>query len=387
VDDCNASGTVRASGVEGREVLERRAGRLAAGPARGADSGPPPGSNTGGKLTTAEGKDVGRLKIDWLTLVFPASSRLEVVERITEVMGKGEDTEQPRNCYRSSWRWETGAVLAYSNEGLNCETCCLNLSGSTLDFFTAPALRLFMQWAASEGATCSRLDLAFDDHTRELIPLAAVHEAAERGDFSGFKVHEPHQRKTRRGTFLSDGRTFGQRGKNGGGRQVVFYDKTLESRGEIDAIRLEARHFKDVAQATFAVLVQAPTFEEFCSLVGRAIAGSINFLDRSSGETHLSRCPLLPWWSNVVQLLGRLRVRVSRPLAPFQQSLEHRRDVGDCMSWALLHELAESQGMCGDTAVLAFAWLLVQRGKAKLDAGKRPGARSFALDFDRLLCA
>jgi DNA relaxase NicK len=336
-------------------------------------------------LTTGHGEDVGRLKVDWLTLVFPAAAAPAVVDRVSVVMGPAELTPKPLNLYRSSWRWETGAVLAFSEEGLNADTCCLVLSGSVVDYFAPSALWEFMVWAAKEGASCSRLDLAFDDFSRRFLRLSDVHAAADAGNFAGFKRHKADQEKTRSGMLLSDGHTFGLRGKNGGGRQVQIYDKLLESKGEIDAVRLEARFFKDLAELTFQNLVASTSFADFNARIGANIGGSISFVDRGT-HTHLARMPVLSWWADIVSLLGRLKLQVRRVAPPLQHALAYCRDTW-AASWAVAWEIAEGQGLDADAHICMLARLMVERGKEKLDRGWRPGARSLGLDFVELLSA
>ena len=226
---------------------------------------PPPVSNTGGRLTG------GRVKVDWLTLVYPAHVGTEVVAKVEEVMGQGELTGRGMNLYSSSWRWSTGAVLAFSEEGLNAETCCLVMSGGVVDYFTPDALLSFIRWSHEVGARCSRVDVAFDDFSRNVLRMADVHAAADAGNYAGFKVESgPQQPRTRSGQLRGDGRTFGERGKNGGGRQVVFYDKTLESKGEVDAVRMEARYFKKHAHGAFSLLAQAEDQGRFTSQIAGA---------------------------------------------------------------------------------------------------------------------
>jgi hypothetical protein len=330
--------------------------------------------------------DRAEVKPDWFTLVYPAAVRSLVVAKLSEVMGEGEESERGLNLYRQAVRWATGAVLAFSDDGLNAETCCLVMSGSVVDYFSVDGLREFLRWSHSVGCHCTRVDLAFDDFSREVLRLDEVHAAADAGNFSGFKVHQSQQIKTRRGVLKSDGHTFGVRGKNGAGRLVQFYDKGLESEGERDCIRMEVRFAKDHAQLAFLSLVLADSVEVFTSQICALIGGSIMFLDRSDGETHLDRCAPLSWWLSVLKLLGSARVVVRRESPPLQRSLEYLRDAWS-MNLALMFEIAESQGLDGEQVVAAFVGRMVAAGKLKLDDGKKPGVKGLGLDIPRLLCA
>ena len=195
----------------------------------------------------------------------------------------------------------------------------------------------------------------------------------------------PQQPRTRSGQLRGDGRTFGERGKNGGGRQVVFYDKTLESKGEVDAVRMEARYFKKHAHGAFSLLAQAEDQGRFTSQIAGLIGGAIRFIDRGGGaETHLDRCDPLPWWSAVIDLLGMQRVVVRRAAPALQRAMEYVRDAWS-VNFALTFEIAESQGRNGEAVVLDLLRLMVRAGKAKLNAGYRPGVKALGLEFGRLL--
>jgi DNA relaxase NicK len=242
-----------------------------------------------------------------------------------------------------------------------------------------------MRWTREQGGWCTRIDLALDDFTRTLLDLGEVRAAEQAGDFSGFRRSVVTTSKSRQGVKLGESITFGLRGKNGSGRQVQFYDKSLESKGEINSIRLEARFFKEHARIAFDVLADAPTFEEFVGLIGSQIGGSIDFVKRE-GETHVSRMSRLAWWSRVVDVLGALEYRVRRTVPPLQNSLEYLRDTWS-KNLALAWEIAESTGLDADAHLMYLARLMVEEGKRKLDASWcRVGRRNLDLDFVRLLC-
>lgn len=360
----------------------------------GGAGGPPPVSNTGGILTVGQG--VGRIKVDWLTLVFPAAVGTQVRDWVSEVHGEGEDSDRPSGNYPGAVRWATGAVLGYCPDESGprfkdgTPTCCLILSGSVVDYWTDEGLRQFIKWAASVGARCSRCDLALDVFDRSLLRMEDVHAAAAAGNFSGYKTHS-ETRQVSQGKLTGDSHTFGMRGKLGSGRSVQFYDKTLESKGRIDAVRMEARFYKEHAHLAFSQLAFGDTLEHFAHQISGILAGSIYLIDRErsdgSRETHCDRCPELPWWLHLKELLltRMIPIRVERPQTPLQVGLLYLKSTWG-MSLALLHSKAEEAGMCGNQVVDGFVRKMLELGDAKLAMkGGPPSSKVLELEFVELL--
>jgi hypothetical protein len=165
---------------------------------------------------------------------------------------------------------------------------------------------------------------------------------------------------------------------------VQFYDKALESGGEINAIRMESRFFKETAQVLGMCLASKDNAESFEAQIRSAIGGSIDFRDRQQKHRHIDRMERLDWWSEVLKVLGESRIVCHKSSPPLQQSLEYMRDTW-AGSLALMYEIAESQGQDGDAIISSLVSLMVDAGKRKLSNGWRPGARSLDLDFVELL--
>jgi hypothetical protein len=305
-----------------------------------------------------------------------------VVELVNVHLGAGEDLDRGMNTYRQLHRWESGASLAWSDDRAEF---MLALNGDSVDLIPPAQLLSFMRTAIEElGGWSTRCDLAFDDYTRELLTLERIHAAADRGDFCGFKVHHSQQEKLRTGELLGDAHYFGRRGKEGSGRQIVFYDKRLESDGEIDCIRMECRFAKDTAELVVQALASSFTQEAFERKMREAIGGSIDFRDRQGVHRHKDRMQRFDWWQSVLDVLGRAVLVVHHTPPPLQRSMEYFRDTW-AGNLALVFELAESAGIDGDAYITGLVKLMVDEGKGKLSDGWRPGARSLGLDFVSLL--
>ena len=365
-------------------VDDQEAGRRGDGEAApaGDQAAVPPVGITGGKVTTGESSGVQHsVKLDWLNLCFPHGARDQVVELVTATLGESTMLEHGVHTYKSMCTWEAGAFLAWSD---GRPECLLSLNGDSCDFLTLGQLVEFFKAAAELGAWATRVDLAFDDYTRELLRLELFHQAADAGNFCGFKVHEPRQEKTRRGELLSDAHTFGRKGKAGSGRQVIVYDKALESRGEINSVRLEARFAKEAAELLFTELAQHECGQALEAQMRAAIGGAIDFRDRKGVHRHKDRMPRFDWWQQVLDVLGEAVFVVHHNKPPLQKALEYCRDTW-AASFALMFELAESAGQDGDAIVTTFAKLMVDQGKVKIEEGWRPGARDLGLDLVELL--
>jgi hypothetical protein len=362
---------------------ESRRGDGAAAPAGDQEAIPPVGI-TGGKVT-AEGLSAVQhsVKLDWLNVVFPDAVRDQVLELVTARLGGGTELEHGVHTYTAMCTWETGAFLAWSP---GRPECLLSLNGDSCDQYVLEELLAFLKACSDLGGRGTRVDLAFDDYTQQLVNLALIHQAADEGNFCGFKVHEPRQEKTRRGELLSDAHCFGRKGKAGSGRQVVVYNKALESKGQIISNRLEARFFKEAAELVFASLVECGAGEHLEAQMRVTIGGAIDFRDRQGVHKHKDRMPRLAWWQSILDVLGEASFVVHHNKPPLQRALEYCRDTW-AASFALLFELAESAGQDGDAIVTTFAKLMVDQGKVKIEKGWRPGARDLGIDLVELLSA
>ena len=343
----------------------------------------PPVGITGGKVTSPPPGDVKwSIKVDWLTLVFPIEQREAAELLVNTHLGHGEELERGMNTYRRQLRWESGAYLAWSDDR---PEFMLSINGDSCDLIPPAELLPFMRTAVEAlGAWATRIDLAFDDYSRELLQLQVIHEAADRGDFCGFKVHNAHQEKLRTGELLGDAHYFGRRGKEGSGRQVVFYDKALESQGEINSVRMECRFAKEAAELVVQALASSFSVDTFNEKIRNAIGGAIDFRDRQGVHRHKDRMVRFDWWQRVLDVLGRAAIVVHHTPPPLQRSMEYFRDTW-AGNLALVFELAESQGIDGDAYISSLVKLMVDQGKRKLDFGWRPGARALGLDFVSLL--
>jgi len=162
------------------------------------------------------------------------------------------------------------------------------------------------------GATCSRIDLCIDDHKR-LVSMSDWQQAAIDGNYSG--VRSSRDFKSRKLGNPEVGHTvyFGSPASN---KQLRVYDKTVESKGKIDAIRLEAQLRKESATAAFQHLLLV-SGEEKSSLAyeaARLVTGAVTFCDVTTGDKNVSRRRLLPWFAELCRAVGSgFKLQLARP--------------------------------------------------------------------------
>jgi hypothetical protein len=287
--------------------------------------------------------------------------------------------------YRESIEWEAGGIVAWT-EGR--DDCLASLNGDSLaGLDLAAQFELFKELYALGGKT-TRIDVAFDEFTRELFSIGDVHAAANAGNFAGFRVFADGSDKAliNDGQIVrtSDAMTFGRKGKVGGGRQVIFYDKTLQSGGVVDALRIEARFMKAYAGVVGTVLADKDDCAEFERELQRLVGGSIDFVDRAGANGHRDRMTRLTWWEKVVSVLGEARVRAERVCPPLQSTVEYFKDAY-CKTYAALSRKIREAGHDPVFVLNTVTRQMVREGEVRLEDSGLPNCKDLAIDLKRIV--
>lgn len=283
------------------------------------DSGDPPAPRS-----VLRGANDQTINIDWFRAVGPSCEAERITAKFDELFGPA-DYGPGRFGLRMGRHWPGGAMLALDIGGDGKQAaphCVVELPGSFLAPMTLDERLGIMRFLlASDDWKCTRLDIANDYHGSGITIIPDLIASCMRGELSGAKVFEPHQKyRMEHGQpeLAMDMVTFGTRGKNGSGRYVRCYDKGLESkknpRGEW--IRWEAEFSKAVAQAVAVAILEADHFVQ----VARGYAlGCVDFR-LANGKRKRDR-PVLAWWLDV---LG--------DTVPMRQTMPRR--TPDAESWA-----------------------------------------------------
>ncbi len=381
--DLSTPGLVRSSSAAHRGLpaaLEALRAIPGAGPAP--RSGPagsgaseatrPPLGITGDKLQEHPGNpqvsEGVTVKLDYLKFVVPADQCGYLLAAYRAHFGVPNVREGSRDHYTGEiYTFECGAWVALDRKRGGAMA---SFPGQALTLLGADQWMPLIRFVFDElKGRPLRVDPALDFHgRRDLVGL--FHDAARDGNYCQFRTWHPVQdyRSARAGQELVGyGVYFGARGKNGGDTYLRVYDKFLETKGEIDAARVESEITGERAKLVVEHLLDCDTPEQFARQLARFVLGSIDFRDKGDRNNpggrihHLDRTPRLAWWAEIVEALGRVVLRVSR----------HKPTMTRVIEWldrSVSTSLAKLQILC-DTAGFSFdqvARLLIENGHAKL---------------------
>jgi hypothetical protein len=304
------------------------------------------------------------VKLDWLNVTFPAGRRDEVRELVSRHLGEAEYRPYGRQTYQESVAWPSSALLCWS-EGR--PEAWLSLNADSVDLVPAAELLPFLRALDELGAKGTRIDVALDDYDRRLS-IDMVEAAFNAGHVVGFRLgHRQNPKRWADGKLEStgDGFDLGARGSKGSGKFVQFYDKSLESRGAVNAIRLEVRLSLERSTLAWECLVSSCSEESFHRKLREIVGGAIDFKSKPH-ETHVHRRPRLGWWQDLLDVLGSAVFVVHRPKVPLQRTMEYLRNtfsrklsLARIVCQSLGHDLGEILDTWMDRAEPSIDWQAV----------------------------
>jgi hypothetical protein len=311
-------------------------------------------------LTEGEEKLGLTVKLDWLNTTHPTSKRDEVAKLVSAFLGEPEHQPWGKHTYREHLAWETKAALYWTDDR---GECLLSLNGDSLDFIPVEKQRQFLADLAGLGAKGTKIDIALDDYQRR-ISITQIETAYQARQVCGYKLGQRQNPTRWKGDQLQpigDSFDLGRRGGNGSGKSLKVYDKALESKGEIDAIRWELKLSGERATLVFECICGCSSDEKLVKKLTSYVGGCVDFLD-DPNETHRDRRPRLAWWQSLLDALGAARHVVNRVVPPLQKTLLYVRDTF-AKKLALARIVIE--GLGGDFLGMFDSWL--QEGEAELD--------------------
>lgn len=272
--------------------------------------------------------------LHWCRGSFPVSVWPKVFSYLTGLFGEPEHSDFGLWHYDAVMTWPNGMLVRYHTRedryALTAGRFALECPGEAVAAMEPLALIDFLQtWDRDLQLVVSRLDERMLDYEWIISPIQLAglgirtfdpetKEVTNR-DFTGLESYDE--------SFPCDGKKlrmaelcFGRRGSLGSGSYLRFYDKELESGGDVMAAcwELESsgdkarRRFRDILDAVKWAKIEGQNdpqqlIDAMTSTIGRHIGGCIDFIHRDQGDKNLSRCPRYDFWEKIlVKLSGRL---------------------------------------------------------------------------------
>ena len=251
-------------------------------------------------------------RVDWLQGTFPSRYLAKVHRFVSLVFGKGEFEERSFGIryFARSYRHPSGAVSGVGHKipgGLIDETLAyLELSGDVVERIKQSKLRKLMRVLCSKcGFQCTRDDLTVDDYGKS-FDISQVKLAADNFHYVGFRNTVEYRQLGRNGS-LGEQISFGRRGSSGGGKRLLFYNKSLESGGKVDSHRIELSCYDHYAEQSCKQLCDLP-YLCWGDLIGGWISGAIDFRKRQGeNDKNPGRRRRLGWWARLVKNFPQLK--------------------------------------------------------------------------------
>lgn len=245
-------------------------------------------------------------KLDTISLVgenAPLSRLLDLIDRCFNVQF---DFTRSRSgargmYYESINLGQLGLSLSF-NKSTWDDTCMYRivLPGKLLAATPLTATYGFLLTLRKMGARCTRFDWAIDDYAKRLS-VADMQKMAEAGCYYGARSHMLYQSARKRALPTDIARTI-YIGATDGTQRVCIYDKTVESNGEIDAIRIEYRYYDQKADYFFNRLLDNYKAGIPPNDISQCCVGRIGFTPSDNIPESITN--LVELWAELVAALG-----------------------------------------------------------------------------------
>lgn len=159
-------------------------------------------------------------------------------------------------------------------------------------------LMRFLSTLKAVGFKPTRIDLAIDDYTKS-ISWQQFDTAYDSGDAHGFRECGLSTSKKDRN---NNGFTF-YMGSKRSEKLYRFYDKDIESNGEIEAYRLEVQFRDEWSKSVWAKLLAPKNEKDFHQSIVDCVCTPIDFYVETIDDTNLVTRTPLSWWSDYKNLV------------------------------------------------------------------------------------
>jgi hypothetical protein len=269
-----------------------------------------PVSNTGLNMTE---KNI-KLGIDWLRGTFPSSQFAALQSLVFKTFSSpcepcldSRGNPISSRFYRFTYRSGLGIFIGQSNTAMSLDSAkqhiYLDIPASAISTISYENLSVFMAALSGLQFSCSRIDLKVDDYDKIITPEVAYDSVRSR-NFSGLRAFRWLCSGYSGAPDDSIGSTLelGRRGKNGSGKFIRIYNKSIESKGLTDCTRIELELSDTKAKDAFMAFSSFELSSWSCLILG-FLKNSVSFIDRLAPKKsgRADRCPLLDWWAYLVE--------------------------------------------------------------------------------------
>lgn len=193
----------------------------------------------------------------------------------------------------------------------------IDLSGAIVSAWTHEKLQTVLQWIIAEKGHLTRIDIAFDDRNGS-VPMTHIHCAIEAGQIvTRAKEVRFNNRKSIKGNLQGITVVVGSSASE---TMLRIYDKQLEMKHKKRpnwlefGIRWELQNRKSRAKA-LGIQLSLLAWKEWLQYLIGYLRSYINFraTTMEASRAQRSRAPLLPWWRQLTESLGKAHLAVERP--------------------------------------------------------------------------
>ena len=295
----------------------------------------PPFCNTGGKFTEPCPTDPGQadqikaveVGIDWFRGSFPIDNLEGMLEFLQNwfgsfFVGKGGMI----GGYSRKFEFASGVKVGFDSDPEMLEyhnrKACVELPGNAWHIISGDEHRDLYTGLYNQGAETSRTDIKARDYNK-ILDLEFIEKISYKKHFTPDRKFSLRVSRGFREEALARTLYYGARGtKSRSGILIRIYDKFQESEGAIDSIDFEVELTDKKGKAVQLQLVSSRDIQDFQSILGGVISGSITFKNRDASK-NISRCPVYPFWKKFTETLGFADLSVRREQATLNQKLDY----------------------------------------------------------------
>lgn len=276
------------------------------------------------------------VSIDWLEFTVLNTQLKAVMDLIQLDIADFTELSTGRFGYQTQLKWQGGHVYVLftsTNNKTNHEAIVdikkgvhIMITGQGCRQYSASnnLLNLVELLSARDKVNFSRIDLAIDDLTSDVINFSKIHRAAIKGHFTSrwSKWDEVNSRQTSTNEFLGRTMYFGSQASD---LFCRIYDKKLERKAnadeeiESDWTRLELVYRKDRARKLVEYLIN----DELP--LGTVLRGTLKqylrFL-KPSNDKNKARWPSIKWWEILLEDVSKLSLTIEKDTKTIEDMTE-----------------------------------------------------------------